>query len=420
MKTDLEYIKLEPARERLEFEDDEISLLDLLLVIARRKRLIFFVTLLFALTGIAASLLMTKIYTASSRIINPVQKSSILSLMEQQGGVVGDFLSKGADKGNIYLSMLKSRNMEERILNRFAPANWGELAGAGREKKRKELVEEYIGELSATAEKDSTILVSVAFTDQDKVADIANAYVEELHLLANYFILDEATMRRTYFETELAGTRKTLSQAEEKFREYQEKTGVYLGDAQLTANIQNRINMRAQIAAKEIQLRSLLGYATRQNPEVVKLERDISGLKEEINRLEMDPGTGDPLNPMGGMPAARFDYQEKFRDWKFQEVLYNTLLKLYESARLDESYTPVVIQVLDRAVTPEQRTKPNRKLIVLLAVFLGFFVSIFCAFVAEGLRKAAEDPEQAEKLREFRRLFWLDRSSGGTKQARTE
>ena len=152
----------------------------------------------------------------------------------------------------------------------------------------------------------------------------------------------------------------------------------------------------------------MLAYATRQNPEVVKLEKEISGLKEEIKRLEDDPGTGDPLNPLGGMPAARFEYLEKYRDWKFQEVLYNTLLRLYETARLDQSYSPVVIQVLDRAEMPENRSKPKRKMIVVLATFLGFFLAVFLAFVAEAWKRAAEDPEQAEKVEEFRGhvMFW--------------
>lgn len=391
-----------------EYDDDEISLLDLMLVLVRRKGMIIKITFLFALVGIIASLLMTKIYTASARILNPVEKSSVVSLLEQQAGVAANLLFSGSEKGNVYVSMLKSRNIQDRILDRFGPDNWRNMAGAGKEKRRKDLANEYIGELTVTAEKDNTLLVSVAFTEQEKVAEITNAYVAELEKLANEFAMTEATRKLKYFEDELVTARTNLSKTEQQFREYQEKTGVYLGEAQLTANIQNRINMRGQVAAKEIQLRSMLAYATRQNPEVVKLEKEISGLKEEIKRLEDDPGTGDPLNPLGGMPAARFEYLEKYRDWKFQEVLYNTLLRLYETARLDQSYSPVVIQVLDRAEMPENRSKPKRKMIVVLATFLGFFLAVFLAFVAEAWKRAAEDPEQAEKVEEFRGhvMFW--------------
>ena len=395
--------------EFVEYESRGLSLLDLMLVLARRKSMIIKITMLFAVGSIIASLLMTKMYTASARILNPVEKSSAMSLLEQQAGsVAASLFFAGSEKGNVYVSMLQSRNVRDRVLDRFAPKNWRELAGPGREMRMQELVKDHIGELTVTAEKDNTLLVSVEYTDQGRVAEIANAYVDEMEKLANEFAMTEATKRLNYFEGELANARMSLTRTEQLFREYQEKTGVYMGEAQLTANIQNRINMRAQVAAKEIQLRSLLSYATRQNPEVVKLEKEISGLKEEIKRLEDDPGTGDPLNPLGGMPAARFEYLEKYRDWKFQEVLYNTLLRLYETARLDQSYSPVVIQVLDRAETPEYRSKPKRKMIVVLATFLGFFLAVFLAFVAEAWKRAAEDPEQAEKVEEFRGhvMFW--------------
>jgi len=394
--------------EFVEYESRGLSLLDLMLVLARRKSMIIKITMLFAVGSIIASLLMTKLYVGSARILNPVEKSSTMSLLEQQTGSVAGLFFAGSEKGNVYVSMLKSRNVRDRVLDRFAPKNWRELAGPGKEMGMGDLVKDHIGELTVTAEKDNTLLVSVEYTDQGKVADIANAYVDEMEKLANEFAMTEATKRLNYFEGELANARMSLTRTEQLFREYQEKTGVYMGEAQLTANIQNRINMRAQVAAKEIQLRSLLAYATRQNPEVVKLEKEISGLKEEIKRLEDDPGTGDPLNPLGGMPAARFEYLEKYRDWKFQEVLYNTLLRLYETARLDQSYSPVVIQVLDRAEMPENRSKPKRKMIVVLATFLGFFLAVFLAFVAEAWKRAAEDPEQAEKVEEFRGhvMFW--------------
>ncbi|WP_448807940.1 GumC family protein [Aminobacterium mobile] len=402
----------ERRRHISDVEEDEISLFDVLLVLAHQKRLITYVTLLFVVIAVIASLMITKVYQASTRILNPVQRPSFANLIEHQIGSLSDIVSLNVGGGNLYVSVLKSRNMEGRILDRFAPVNWRENLRASQGMKRLDIVKKYIGELSVVEEKNGTILIAVNYTDQQKVAEIANAYVEELRSMTDSFFVTEATQRRFYYEKELESARKALSVAENLLREFQEKTGVYMGEAQLTANIQNRINMRAQIAAKEIQLRSLLSYATKQNPEVVKLEREIKGLKEEIKRLEMNTGFDDPLNPMGGMPAARFEYLDKYRDWKFKEILYNTLLKMYETARLDESYTPIVIQVLDEAVSPEHRIKPKRKLMVIMAGMLGLFVSVFCAFIAEAWQRAAKHPEQCQKMHELKQaleLKWVRR-----------
>lgn len=390
-------------------DEDEISLLDLLLVLARRKRLIFWTTTLFAVAAIVASLLMTPVFSASVRFLNPVAKSGVAAMIEAQAGALAGLLPGGLGKdSNPYMAMLKSRTMQERIMDRFAPPDWRDLVGPGKEMRFQQLVEEQIGEMNVTEDtKEGSVSVAVNHTDQFLVAEIAASWVQELERMANEFAFREASVKRKHIETELANARKGLSEAEAKLREYQERTGIYVGEAQLSANIENRVKMRAEITAREIRLRSLRSYATSQNPEVVKLEKEIAGLKEEMARLESVAGAGDPLNPVGGMPAAIFEYGELLRDWKFQETLYNTLLRNYETARMSEEYSPVLIQVLDPAQTPELRSKPRRTLIVILATFLGGFVSIFLAFLAEFWKRASEDPEQAEKVREFRESLGL-------------
>ncbi|MDD5515408.1 MAG: Wzz/FepE/Etk N-terminal domain-containing protein, partial [Synergistales bacterium] len=302
-------------------EDDEISLLDLMLVLARHKKLIFRITAAFAIAAIILSLVMTKQYKATARILNPVEQSAMATLLTQQlGGGVAELI-KPEIKGNIYVGMLKSRTLQDWVLDRFGPPDWRDITGYGKENLRKDIVKEYIGEADAVEDKDGTISMSVVFTDPVKAAEIANAHVEGLKWMADTFAVTGASQRRLYLEKELEKARASLNRAEADFQKYQQETGVYMGEAQLTANIQNRINLRAQVAAREIQLNSLLAYATPQNPEAIKLRNQIDALKTETQRLEEQPDPGDPLNPEGGMPAARFEYLEKYREWKFQEVL---------------------------------------------------------------------------------------------------
>ena len=108
------------------------------------------------------------------------------------------------------------------------------------------------------------------------------------------------------------------------------------------------------------------------------------------------------MNPAGGMPAARLEYLQKLRDVKFNEALYELLLKQYETAKLGEGSEPAVVQVIDRAIPPELKFKPKRTVMVLLAGVLGFFVSVLGAFVLEAVSRMKADPEEAAKLEELR------------------
>ena len=62
----------EPAQNQMPQQpEDEIDLLDLLIVVAKNKKMIIRNTLVAALIAVAVSLLMPKIYTASTTIMPP-------------------------------------------------------------------------------------------------------------------------------------------------------------------------------------------------------------------------------------------------------------------------------------------------------------------------------------------------------------
>ncbi len=105
---------------------DEISLLDLLIVLAERKRLIIWVTLGFAVVALIVSLLLPKSYTATVTILPPQQNSSLSSqLAAQLGGLGGIAQMAGGgssllkNPNDMYVAMLKSRTVEDAMVNRF-------------------------------------------------------------------------------------------------------------------------------------------------------------------------------------------------------------------------------------------------------------------------------------------------------------
>jgi uncharacterized protein involved in exopolysaccharide biosynthesis len=88
----------------------------------------------------------------------------------------------------------------------------------------------------------------------------------------------------------------------------------------------------------------------------------------------------------GRMPSIGTEYIRRFRDFKYNETLFELLAKQYEMAKLDEARDAVVFQVVDKAVTPERRVKPRRILIVSAATLSGFCLSLLAAFLLEYLR----------------------------------
>jgi len=79
------------------------------------------------------------------------------------------------------------------------------------------------------------------------------------------------------------------------------------------------------------------------------------------------------------------------------------LAKQFELAKIDEAKESTVVQVLDKAIEPDRKSKPKRSMIVLLAVVIALFLGVLGAFAHEALMKARGDPRHIRILSELKR-----------------
>src|SRR5712691_364606 len=80
--------------------DDEVSLLDLLIVLAKHKRLVIGFPVIGAIAGLVFSLLLPNVYTATTRILPPQQSASAASaILNQLGGALGGIAAAGGALG---------------------------------------------------------------------------------------------------------------------------------------------------------------------------------------------------------------------------------------------------------------------------------------------------------------------------------
>ncbi|GAB4173982.1 MAG: Wzz/FepE/Etk N-terminal domain-containing protein [Rhodocyclaceae bacterium] len=389
-------------------ESDEISLLDLALVLAKHRRLVLGLPLAAALVAAAISLVVTPIYTGTARILPPQQSQSTAAAMLGQLGAVAGLAGAGLgikNPNDLYVGMLKSRGIADRLIERFRlrEAYDADTMDDARKALGKRT--------TVTSGKDGIITIEAEDEDPKKAAAMANAYVEELDRLNDRLAVTEASQRRLFFEKQLKASKDALAGAEVELRRTQEKTGLIKLDEQGKAIIEAVARLRAEIASREVQLGAMRTFATERNPEYVRLRQELSGMREQLGRLEKSSSTaeGDILVPTGKVPEAGLEYVRRLREVKYQEAMFELVAKQYELARLDEAKDVSIIQSLDRAVAPERRTRPKRALITVLSAVVALFVAVLAAFVLEALEKARRDPEGAARIAALRAAFGLRR-----------
>ena len=389
--------------------ENEIDLLDLLITLARRKRLIAGATLGSAVLATIISFIIPNRYTATTKVLPPQQaQSSAAMLMTQLAGSgLGPLAAvAGKDLGlknpnDIYIGMLKSRTVEDALIAQF------DLSRVYREKKISDTRKELEKASDIVSSKEGLIEISVEDKSPQRAAALANSYVEQLRKLTQRLAVTEASQRRLFFEQQVEQAKGDLATAELALKNTEQKTGMIHLDAQARAVIEAVGTLRAQIAASEVALQGMRSFATDQNPDVIFRERQVAAWREQLATLERHQATsdGDPILATGKMPATLLEYKERFREAKYRETIFELMAKQFEAAKLDEAKEAAIIQVVDPAVEPDRKSSPKRVLIIIVSAFLAFFGSIGYALLQEALTAVKRDPAQAARLALLRQGF---------------
>lgn len=384
--------------------NQELSLLGFLLTLLKRKRLIFFGSLFYGVLVTSICLIMSPIFQATAQI-SPSQSSgtSATQLLSQLGGAAGMFLQSvfpTTSPSDFLVGVLQTEPVLNAVIDKH-------------NLKKQFDVETYQEARTILMEKVFTIqpnsmngIVSISAQDKDPIlsAAMVNTAIESLVSLLSGLSLTEASKRRVFFEAELKKAYEQLGKSEDSLRDFQESSGMLKMDEQASALVQAIATLKAQIAAKEIQLKVMRSYTTDANPDFRKLVHEYDGLKEQLQKL-LDKEREDNrtvIIPTGEIPSIGIEYIRRMREFKFHESLYEILIKQYEAARLDEAKEAPIAQVISRASVPELKAKPKILLLTFVGLALGFFISSFFAFVVEYFEKVSMDSSKANLLREMK------------------
>lgn len=389
------------------------SLLALVIVVAKRKKLFITLPVIAGLIAAAVSLALPNVYKASTKLLPPQQAQTATSALLSQLGSVAGLAGVGAGKNpnDMYIGMLKSRTVADKIIARFDLKKAYETSSQERARK---LLEESTTIISG---KDGLITIEVEDENQKAVAKLTNAYVEELIKLTKVLAVTEASQRRVFFESQLELSKNNLAQAEIALKRSLDKNGVISVDSETRAMVETIGRMRAQISAKEIELGAMRAFVTDTNPNYTRVAEQLGSLRAELSKLENGRPSLLPTEQNSGRVEAGLANIKTLRDVKYYEMLYELLAKQYEVARLDEAKDSSVIQVLDPAVDPERKFKPARFLIVLVSCVVGLLAAIFFAFVSEAKQRSMEEEIGAAQWAELKANLRFRNDVDSTKYA---
>ncbi len=228
----------------------------------------------------------------------------------------------------------------------------------------------------------------------------------------------ENTVNLAASQAKLESARKEISQ----------EKGEYIADSPLIQQY------KAKLADLEVGLVSLLSNYTEKHPRVIAARAEIDETRAKLNAeiarvINAETPSMNPIHQgllqskiqaeveiaaanaqtaalakitMAGetelsmLPAKEQDLVRLMRDASLAQDIYVMLAKRREEAKISEVMQPTDVQVIDRAVLPDQPIKPNKKINILMAAFLGLFAGTGLAFLLEYLFKTINNADDVD------------------------
>ena len=381
---------LSPATVGAADEDDSLSLLEVAVPLAEHWKLLMIGPLVAGLVGFGIASLIPPTYTATTTLLPPQQQqSSASSLLSSLGSLAG--LAGGASAARTpadqYVALMQSATVSDRVVDQF------KLLDVYDEKYRVDARRGLAKNVRiAVGKKDGLITVEVDDKSPQRAADMANGYVDELRRMTDTIAVSEAQQRRKFFEQQLRQTQEKLVQAQQALQASGFAQGALKAEPKSAAEAYARL--RAEQTAAEVRLQTLRGSLSDNTPEVQQQQSTVAALRSQVARLEQPASS-----------ASGPDYVSKYREFKYQETLFDLFAKQYELARVDESREGGLIQVVDAAMPPEKKSKPKRFFIALGATFACGIILVAAVLIRRSWLAAVTDPNNGDQIERLRQAF---------------
>ena len=325
-------------------EDEEISLIDLLAVLLRRKWMIIGICVAAMIFAVVISILSLKLppeksflpneYTPKAQmLINNDSSSSGLSSMLSSSGLgslanlAGVNVSGGSSNSALAGYLVNSNTIQDAVVDKFDLITRYKIEKSPRASSREALKKK----LSSNYDDDTGVF-SVSFTDIDpKFAQEVVNYVVDL--LEQRFL-------------DLGIDQNKLS------------------EANLKENIQNSYD------------------------NILSLQKQIQTLEGSVSNV---------YNP-NAAPSIMLDSTLLKMELNVQEQIYAQLKAQYESLKVTMASEQPVFQILEYAEVPDKKSGPSRGKLCIIITFAAFFLSVFLAFALNAVENIKNDSEAMSKL----------------------
>ncbi len=349
------------------------------------RKFIFYCILFSAIVTMIVALLMPNWYKSTASII-PVEESNLLNELGSVSSPLKSFsnnrrkasvgiISKplGSKETDLCLSILKSNKVLLAVVHKFDLVNVYRMKDYPFESPIKELLENV--EFKVLWE--GNLNITVFDKDPQRAADMANYFAEILNKTYTELVVQSVKSNMQFVKEHYRSNLINLSIAEDSLNSYKKRYGIIALPEQTKVYIETITELKGMLTVKEVYADVLRKTLSIDHPDVKAIEFEIDELQKKLSeitsRTHLSEGDMNVFAPFSNTPALIPEYFRKDSAVAVQYKLLQYLTSLYEQAKAEERRNIPLVIVLDRALPAEQKSMPQRILIILGGMFVGGF-----------------------------------------------
>ncbi len=380
-------------------ENKQIDILDILLILAKHKKFIFFTTLIVSVLIVIYSLLVPQIWK-STTVIAPVSQQGFSAENAIIGQLSSSFLNQSSSSRDI-IPIIESRTFLTKILKQFDIIEYLEITEEDSlianylaiESLREEIIE-----IEESIEK-GTVTIDVYTKDKYYSAKIANYITQELDRFNREERLTKGKQNREFIENRVDEVESNISKFTLDLQKFQEENDV----VDLANQISTQMNIYAELIAKyeekSIELKYSQEFYSKDSFLISKLVSERDNLKELIMKYEKGNPDELPkyfidLNKISETSRKYYSIKLKLQ---IQNKIYEMLYPQYELSKLQEIRDLPTIQIIDRAIPAGKRSKPRRGFICIIAFIMAVVISSCYVIILEVILNYLKRDSKHEK-----------------------
>lgn len=412
-------------------KEKTLSLLDLLLILAKHWKFIFFGTLsgmLFIILYSAGSLLIQK-YWGSEKSYLPnfyTPTATILfdeeSLGQEAGGLLalmGQAGSPPSKAGRVEL-LLKANSVIDEIIDSYGLEKTIEALNLKNEKYLKQKIRQILkNNLTVRAQKD-TNSVEISFTHYNP--RFAEAFLtkamEILEKKYKELAFEKIEGTNLYLNENLSQTEHQIKAKMKELNEFQRKNNVIDPVQQLELKSKILIQLELEIEKNRMLRNKLAGYQGWNSPQVLQIQKEIDEqeLSYKIQKGEKQVNSQYNL-PLPQLMSLSSTFYQLKKELDGLETLYVKLKVQQQSNIMELNNKSSTFQIIDKPTffaglaedeNPSEmpmKAGPSRGKLCILFTAGVFFFLIIISFLLEFLQTIKQNEEEIDKINEIKRLL---------------